>query len=52
MVIAGTERCGGTGQIDVAADVHVEPSHAKGFDATVENHAKCTDAIEKDQICK
>jgi hypothetical protein len=25
--ILGTERCGGTDQIDVAADVHMEVSH-------------------------
>jgi hypothetical protein len=31
----------------VAADVRVKVSHVRRFGVTVENHAKCIDAIEK-----
>jgi hypothetical protein len=44
-LILGTERCGGTDQIDMILDVHVKVSHASSY--VVTPHANLTYATQK-----
>jgi hypothetical protein len=47
-LILDTERCGGTDQIGMVTDVHVNVSHVKKFGVTlIKNHTIYTGVTEK-----
>jgi hypothetical protein len=44
------EKCDEIDRIDVTTNVHMKVSCVRLFGVTIENHIKCTDVIENEQI--